>query len=736
MRVLVLSNLYPPNAMGGYELSCRDVVDRWRERGHEVSVLTTATTVTGVVEPASPEPHVRRELAWYWQEHVFLRPPLQARCELEQRNSRALQRALSDLRPDVVSVWHMGGMSLSLLASVERQGVPMVLNVCDEWPVYGPRADAWLDGWARRSRAVRRAAAAVSGVPTTLPDLDRHAASFVSAATLRRVRDAGPWAFPRSAVVGSGVDAADFPVPTPRADRPWRGVLLAVGRIEPRKGFDTAVRALALLPTCRLELVGVPDPAHLADLLELADRLGVRDRLTVQALPRAQLREAYRGADAVLFTPRWEEPFGLVPLEAMSQRTPVVATRGGGSAEFLVDGENCLVVPADEPAAVAAQVRRLAASADLRSALAEGGVRTVERYGADRLADVLERLHVAETVPSAELPTAPVLDSVRSAGWDGAVPALSVVIATHDRAPFLGELLAALEASTHPPGGMEVVVADDGSSDGTWEVLRRLVPACGLPVLALRLAGSGGPSVPRNTAVVHSRGPLLALTDDDCLPERGWAAAIATALQSAAVAQGRTEPDPAGRGGPWDRTIVVGAPSGLFETCNLGLRRDVFLQVGGFRTAHLADRGFGEDVLLGAAAARAGGRAWAPDAVVRHRWLPEDFRGHLRARRRLSGFPHLVRTVPELREHLWRRHFLSRRTAEADAALTGVLLALALRRPAPLAAVLPWLRSAVPDARGRPGRAPVVRLAQLALADLVSVASLAEGSVRARRLLL
>ncbi len=48
-------------------------------------------------------------------------------------------------------------------------------------------------------------------------------------------------------------------------------------------------------------------------------------------------------ADALLFPVQWEEPWGLVPLEAMASGTPVVATGTGGSGEYLRDGDNCLV---------------------------------------------------------------------------------------------------------------------------------------------------------------------------------------------------------------------------------------------------------------------------------------------------------------------------------------------------------------------------------------------------------
>jgi glycogen(starch) synthase len=393
MRVLVLSNLYPPHAMGGYELSCRDVVDRWRQRGHEVTVLTTSTSLTGAVEPAGSEPHVRRELEWYWAEHVFLTPSLRECLRRERLNHAALQRALLKVNPEVVSVWHMGGMSLSLLTAVDRSGVPWVGNVCDDWPAYGPHVDAWMKRcerpWTRLVGRARR-------LPTSLPDLDRHAHSFVSEFTRDQVRRRTRWSFPRSTVVGSGVDPVDFPPATRVTARPWRWQLLAVGRVEPRKGFATAVQALAQLPQAHLRIAGVADPAHLLELQSLAARCGVTDRLTIEAVPRAELKELYRSADAVLFPSSWEEPFGLVPLEAMTQATPVVATRRGGSAEFLVDQGNCLEIPVDHPQALAAAVLRLAGEPELRERLAAEGLRTAARFTVDGLAEALERLHLEE----------------------------------------------------------------------------------------------------------------------------------------------------------------------------------------------------------------------------------------------------------------------------------------------------------------------------------------------------
>lgn len=389
--MLCLINLYPPHALGGYELSCQDVVHRWRAAGHQVSVVTTTTRLADVA--GDDEPDVHRVLEWYWADHRVQRPSPLTRLRIERANRRRLANLLERYRPDVVSVWAMGCMSLSLLSVCLDRGRPMTVVAADDWLSYGPRADAWLSAWARRPAAVRRFAAQVSGVPTQPPALSADVpVAFVSDFIRQQAAvTAGAISFSTSEIVPPGIDREDFPA-QPRAERPWRGRLLCVGRIEPRKGFDIAVRALAQLPDATLRLVG-PSTDHLDHLRTLAAELGVADRLAAEVAPRAELAAVYRGADALLFPSRWDEPFGLVPLEAMSQATPVVATRRGGSAEFLVDGVNCLAVDRDDPAAVAAAVARLAADPALRQRLTTGGIETAARYDVDGYADRLEALH-------------------------------------------------------------------------------------------------------------------------------------------------------------------------------------------------------------------------------------------------------------------------------------------------------------------------------------------------------
>src|SRR3546814_11043486 len=81
-----------------------------------------------------------------------------------------------------------------------------------------------------------------------------------------------------------------------------------------------------------LEVQGTGDPAERDRMASLAAELGLGDRVEFGSVDRAGLVERYRAADAFVFPSEWEEPFGLVPLEAMACGTPVMATGAGGSA--------------------------------------------------------------------------------------------------------------------------------------------------------------------------------------------------------------------------------------------------------------------------------------------------------------------------------------------------------------------------------------------------------------------
>ena len=199
MRILVLTNQYPPHSVGGYALSCQSVVDRFRLRGHSVHVLTSDAKLPDVHD-ASPEadPEVHRDLyLWFRElgrEPKIPRFPLRERLRQERRNQRILVDALATWRPDVVSVWEMGAMSLTTLTLIEQARIPMVITLHDYWPQYALQWDPWLPAFERRP-ALRPLAAPLR-LETRAPDLSNATVNVISRNLRDKLAAEGRWRFP------------------------------------------------------------------------------------------------------------------------------------------------------------------------------------------------------------------------------------------------------------------------------------------------------------------------------------------------------------------------------------------------------------------------------------------------------------------------------------------------------------------------------------------------------------
>jgi D-inositol-3-phosphate glycosyltransferase len=205
----------------------------------------------------------------------------------------------------------------------------------------------------------------------------------------------------RIGVVPAGVDLTAFGPDGPVVDEPGEGpLLLFVGRLQPLKGPDVAVRTLAAVrehvPDARLAIVGGAsgnghgrtDPDQ---LVQLAGSLGVEDAVSLHgALPQADLAAWYRRAD-VLLAPSRSETFGLVALEAQACGTPVVAADVPGLRATVRSGG--LLVEGHDAADHAAAVVRVLREDGLAEHLREGGLRFASSTTWDGATDRLLRLY-------------------------------------------------------------------------------------------------------------------------------------------------------------------------------------------------------------------------------------------------------------------------------------------------------------------------------------------------------
>ncbi|MDX1509754.1 MAG: glycosyltransferase family 2 protein [Nitriliruptorales bacterium] len=310
-------------------------------------------------------------------------------------------------------------------------------------------------------------------------------------------------------------------------------------------------------------------------------------------------------------------------------------------------------------------------------------------------------------------------------------PLISVVVPTFERAALLPGLVTALEAqSLEDP--FEVIVVDDGSTDGTADALARLAASSPLNMSIISLPTNAGPAAARNEGVRAARGRFIAFTDDDCRPASGWLAAGLRAFrEGAAVVVGATQPE-GQPSSPFVRVLRVDRVAWC-PTANVFYRRQDVLDAGGFDADF---RACAEDADLAMRVTSRTGEAWfEPDALVIHLNRGGTLRSALRIAWRWSDMPLFFKRHPQARRRLAHRRIFWKESHLPAAATILAMLASPFLWPAALIAVPhAWYRS-VHRPLGPPN-APLRWVPGVMLVDITEVLACLRGSLRHRTLLL
>ena len=392
MRIAMVSEHASPLAVlggadaGGQNVYVGALARALAARGHRVDVYTRRDApdlpsqvemcpgVTVIHVTAGPERHVPKD---------DLPPHMPA-------FGRLLTRAwmMPARRPDVVHA-HFWMSGTAAAPAAKELGIPIVQTfhalgtvkrryqgVADTSPPQRNRLESVLCGW-------------VDGIIATCRD---------EVAELTRM-GARP---ERISIVPCGVDTDEFSPHGHIWPRTERARVLCLGRLVERKGLDTVIKAMVQLPEAELLLAGGPPGPELETdpeavrLTDLAGKLGVDDRVQLLgSVPHESVPALIRSADVVVATP-WYEPFGIVPLEAMSCGRPVVASAVGGMLDTVVDGVTGVLVPPRDAYAVTAAVSSLLDQDRRRIGLGRAGRRrAVAEYDWARVAERVERAYRA-----------------------------------------------------------------------------------------------------------------------------------------------------------------------------------------------------------------------------------------------------------------------------------------------------------------------------------------------------
>jgi glycosyltransferase involved in cell wall biosynthesis len=306
-------------------------------------------------------------------------------------------------RPELVYVWNMAQLPISLAALAERTGLPVCYFISDRWLTRW-EGDEWHQLWSARFRnPAWRAARRAAGLALSLPGLVTRTAlalphaHFVSDYLRRDAALAGQ--VPRASdVIHWGVDVEKFSYRREAAGRPAR--LLYVGQVTAQKGFRTAIEAVRLLAEGR---AGAPPkltvaggsvtPGFTEEMRGLASAYGLDPHVEFAGfVAHERLPEVYAAHDILIFPSLFEEALTITTLEAMACGVAVVSTATGGNPEVMRHGFNALTFEKEDARACAAHVARLMDDPALFARLRANARRTVEEgFEIGKMIDRLER---------------------------------------------------------------------------------------------------------------------------------------------------------------------------------------------------------------------------------------------------------------------------------------------------------------------------------------------------------
>lgn len=410
MKILIVTNLYPPQYVGGYELRCAQVAEDLVRTGHEVRVLTTRYSISSAGSdgiPASTETihgvPVERYLHFRPWEAL---PRFFYTLELAKRQIADARRFLAifkEFAPDVVNWWNLEGLTKTILPIPGEAGVPDVHCVDDSTIIsgYGNRGETestfWFPFWQGKwgpppARPILRRVLRpwekhlhAEGIQTRpFPYAPRHVC-FVSEFLRFDFAEAG-LVFPSSQVIHGGVVTEQFHATRTRADfqaEPLR--LLYGGCISQDRGLHTIIQALGLLPSDirrRLHLSvahsGPPKPsAYVKEIQSRIKELGLSTVVTfIGRVPHEDMAHVYGDHHVLVFPSTRKEGLPMTMMESMCAGCAVITTGSGGSIE-LADQAGLPVFPKDHPVALSRLLAKLATDREFVYRIALKGQQTV-----------------------------------------------------------------------------------------------------------------------------------------------------------------------------------------------------------------------------------------------------------------------------------------------------------------------------------------------------------------------
>jgi glycogen(starch) synthase len=409
MKILFLSNLYPPNVVGGYERLCFEVASGLASRGHQVRVLTS--DYGGKLEDF-PGQIVERTLKLFASDGDIYQPfscTPEERAAMNIHNIETLTRAVEQFEPHVIFVWNLYFFDPPLLDALKRVKQPIVYLLTDNWLIFLLNAP-FIQGYFARRVFGKRSSLEMLYLTAkrwlhswNKPNFRLPGHAIFPSRFMRDLYTEADLEFDSKTVIYHGVNISnysknDFNNRT-RLLQDGELRLLVAGRMVEIKGVHIVIEALPLiirgLPDVKVKLIlqgDDRDRPYMERLRTQIVELGLENTVDfAKPVAEDELFNLFQNYDIYLF-PSLYEPFSLTLIHALGAGIPTVASNVGGNPEIVLHMQTGMLFSSTNIQKLAEAIIQLSTNGLLRQAISEKARSVAHGYTFEKMLDEVEQL--------------------------------------------------------------------------------------------------------------------------------------------------------------------------------------------------------------------------------------------------------------------------------------------------------------------------------------------------------
>lgn len=408
-KILVLSNLYPPNALGGYERLCFDIISTLTAKGHEIIILTSDY---GEASAAYDNQKIIKDLKLIANSKNIYAPcdlsPEQI-SSINQANIHAFQSAIHNENPDIVFVWNMYFFDKSLIDVIKNSNKKTIYFLSDNWLISFMNPEFLQNYFSKILHPQISSKRLLIRIYKTIKSIFRKSnkgrtfkqQAIFSSNYMKQLYKQSGINFSKDTLIYNGIDFSNIdgkePIPRDNSLKEKTVKLLFAGRVVQVKGVHVLIKALSKLISkynfnnFELTIIGdLKDEVYVNEINSLIEKSNLQDKVKFKDnVSETKLFEEFQAHDIYLF-PSLYEPFSLTLIYALASGIPTIASNIGGNPEIVFDNQTGLIYDAFDDNALAQAIIKFINEPELRKKISKNSIQTAKEFTLSSMANKID----------------------------------------------------------------------------------------------------------------------------------------------------------------------------------------------------------------------------------------------------------------------------------------------------------------------------------------------------------